>query len=77
MRLTRALSLAALVAAAGAAALAFLDDYDSAYSDGARDVCRQMTEGKGRMKSGLCQVLLEDTWTSPRLEIRQPDDRPQ
>ena len=72
MRLTGAISTAALIASGIAAATALLDDYDSAYSDGARDMCHQLTAGQGRVHDRLCQVPIDGVWLSPRVEIRRP-----
>ena len=73
MRLTRILSILALIASGAAAATAMLDDYDSAYSDGAGTICAQLTAGAGRVHDGLCQVPTDGVWLTPRVEIRIPD----
>jgi len=73
MRLTRILSILALIASGGAATAAMLDDYESAYSDGARAMCAQLTAGAGRVHDGLCQVPIDGVWLTPRVEIRTPD----
>jgi len=74
--MTRILSILALLASGAAAWLALSDDYDSAYGDGARDMCAQLTAGAGRVHDGLCQVPIDGVWLTPRVEIRTPDREP-
>ena len=74
--MTRTLSILALLASGVAAWLAISDDYDSAYSDGARAMCSQLTAGAGRVHDGLCQVPIDGVWLTPRVEIRTPDREP-
>lgn len=72
--MTRLLSWAALLMSAIAAVLALQDDYESARSDGELAICRQMTEGYGRINAGWCEVQVEpDVWVKPRLEVRKTD----
>ena len=71
--MSRILSILALLASGAAAWLALSDDYESAYSDGARDMCAQLTAGAGRVHDGLCQVPIDGVWLTPRVEIRTPD----
>ena len=71
--MTRILSILALLASGAAAWLALCDDYDSAYGDGARAMCSQLTAGAGRVHDGLCQVPIDGVWLTPRVEIRTPD----
>ena len=72
MRLTRILSVLALIASGAAATAAMLDDYESAHLDGARAMCSQLTAGAGRVHDGLCQVPTDGVWLTPRVEIRRP-----
>lgn len=74
--MTRILSILALLASGAAAWLALSDDYESAYNDGARAMCSQLTAGAGRVHDGLCQVPISGVWLTPRVEIRTPDREP-
>ena len=64
------LSAVALLVSGAVATALMLDDYDSAHADGAAAMCAQLTEGRGAVNGGICQVEHAGVWVTPRLEVR-------